>query len=97
MNILQTVSSRLSEILGRRSEDFSAHYALSPSNGVMPIDIAALAIACERAFGIALYDEKVIAWQTVGDAVRHIEKLHEDGQHENTERTDSDREAWFYE
>lgn len=65
--------------------------------GVTPMDIAKLAIACEQAFGIALYDEKIAQWETVGDVCRHIEELLDEGQAEAVEHTDEDRTAWYYE
>lgn len=97
MNVFRTVAGLLGEILSRDERDISAAFALTPENRVAPVDVAKLAIACEKAFGLSLYDEKVAAWETVGDAVRHVEELLEEGVAEPVERTDADRTAWYYE
>lgn len=97
MNVREKVVNLLSEILLRAPDDMNAAYPLTRANDVALIDVAKLAIACEEAFQIALYDEKIAGWKTVGDVCRHIEELLEEGQAEAAERSEAEREAWFYE
>lgn len=97
MNVRKKVVDLLSEILSGDPHEMDASFSLTRENDVAPIDIAKLAIACEKAFQITLYDEKIAGWKTVGDACRHIEELLEEGQAEAVERSDEEREAWFYE
>ena len=97
MNVCKTVVALLSEILSGDPDEMDASFSLTRANSVAPIDIAKLAIACEQAFRIALYDEKIAEWKTVGDVCRHVAELLEEGQAEDTERSDEDRTAWFYE
>lgn len=87
----------LSEILSGDPLDMNAAFRLTPENGVAPIDIAKLAIACEKAFGIPLYNEKIAQWETVGDVCGHIQRLLDEGLAEPTQRTDADRVGWYYE
>lgn len=97
MHTKRRVTELLSNILSCAPEDLHRAFALTPANGVAPIDIARLAIACEEAFGLTLYDEKIAAWETVGDVCAHLDALLEEGLAEKTERTEDDRTAWFYE
>lgn len=97
MKVFKTVAALLGEILLRDPFEFSAAFALSPENGVAPIDVAKLAIACEKAFSLALYDEKVAEWKTLGGVCAHLEELLEEGLAEPAERTDADRVGWYYE
>ena len=97
MNVRKQIVDLLSEILLRDTDDMSAAFSLARANDVAPIDIAKFAIACESAFRITLYDEKIAEWKTLGDAFRHIEELLEEGQAEATDRSDEERTAWFYE
>ncbi|HML48915.1 MAG TPA: acyl carrier protein [Clostridia bacterium] len=97
MNVRKKVVDLLSEILSGDPYEMDASFALTRENDVAPIDIAKLTLACENAFRISLYDEKIADWKTVGDACRHIEELLEEGQAEATERSEEEREAWFYE
>lgn len=97
MNVQKTVSRLLGEILLRDAYDIRAAFPLTAENRVTPIDIAKLAIACERAFRLTLFDERIAQWRTVGDACGHIEALLEEGMAEPTERTDEERTAWYYE
>lgn len=97
MKVYPTVTDLLSEILLRERTELTPSYPLTSAGRVTPMDVAKLAIACERAFGLTLYDEKIAQWQTVADVCRLIEELLEEGQGEKTERTDDDRTAWYYE
>lgn len=96
-NVRGTVVRLLSEILAGDPLDISTTFLLAPENGVTPIDIAKLAIACEKEFGFSLFDEKIAQWKTVGDACAHIEELLEEGLGESIDRSDEDRIDWFYE
>lgn len=91
------VSGLLAEILMRDPLDILPGFALSDKEGVTPMDVAKLAIACEKAFSLTLYDEKVAEWRTVSDACAHIEALLEEGMDRPAERSESERTAWFYE
>ncbi|MDL2319399.1 hypothetical protein LJC74_10105 [Eubacteriales bacterium OttesenSCG-928-A19] len=94
MSVLNKVTRLLGEILSCDPLDISVSCRL---DGIAPIDLAKLAIACEGAFGFPLYDEKIAEWQTLGDACRHIDELLEEGMAESTERSDEDRIGWYYE
>ena len=97
MKTMSRIADLLGEILSRDAYDFSHTFRLSTENGVTPLDVAKLAIACEQTFGFPLYDEKIAQWRTLGDAARHIDELLEEGQAESTARTDEDRVGWYYE
>ena len=98
MNTLNKVTTMLSEILSIDPADITPSFPLTSSqSGVEPIDVAKLAIACERAFGFPLFDEKIAEWRTVADVCEHIDELLEEGLAEATERTDEDRIGWYYE
>lgn len=96
MNVHRKVAGLLREILSRPAEEFGGDFALAAENGVTPLDVARLAIACERGFGLALYDEKIARWRRVGDVVAHIEGLLDDGETARADLDDDDRTAWFY-
>ncbi len=97
----RTVVDLLAEVLARDARDLDMDleedFALTPENRVEPVDIAKLAIACERTYRLALRDEEVAQWRTLGDAMAHVARLLEEGQAEPTERSEEDRTAWFYE
>lgn len=97
MNVRKKIVELFSEILSGDPDDMGASFSLTQANDVAPIDVAKLAIACERVFRIPLYDEKIAEWKTLGDAFRHVEELLEEGQAEATERSEEERTDWFYE
>ena len=96
MNVYETASELLSSILAGNTGELDHRFSLSVGNGVAPIDVAKFAIACEKAFKLALHDEDIADWQTLGDACEHIEALLEMGDAEPLERDEGDRTAWFY-
>ena len=93
----EKVVGLLGDILSAEPEELKASFALTAANGVLPIDIAKLAISCEEAFGFSLCDEEIAEWKMVADVCRHIEELIEDGQAEAAEKTEEDRVDWYYE
>lgn len=97
MKTLDTVAALLGEILSLDPLEMGSSFPLSPAAGVAPMDVAKLAIACERAFGFSLFDEKIAQWETLGDVGDHIDELLEEGLAEPTQRSDEDRTAWYYE
>lgn len=97
MNIYKTVTNLLGDITSADPYDMRPGFRLSPENGIAPIDVARLAIACEKKFRIPLYDEKIAEWETLGDVCAHLERLLEEGLAEPLERTDRDRTGWYYE
>lgn len=97
MNAAQTVFVRMGEILLKDESEMHARFALSKENGVTPVDVAKLVMALEREWGFTLHDEKVALWRTLDDAVRHVERLLEEGLDQPTERSEAERTAWFYE
>lgn len=97
MNVAETVVTLLSEILTRDPMDLPASMTLDAEYDVSPIDVARLAIACEKAFGIALYDEKVAQWHTLNDVCQHLEGLMEAGLAKKPIVTEAERTAWHYE
>lgn len=94
--VYRKVAGLLGEILQRDAQEIRPSMPLGRQPGVEPVDVAKLAIACEDAFGFALYDEKIAACQTLGDLCTHIERLLEEGLAESTERSDADRTNWYY-
>lgn len=96
-NVPATAVDLLSRVLSADREDIGMAFGLTEANGVTPMEVAKFAIACEKTFGLTLYDEKIAQWRTVGDACRHISELLEEGQAEAVERSEDDRTAWFYE
>lgn len=97
MKTIGIVTDLLSEILSGDARDMGAAFRLTEENDVMPIDIAKLAIACERAFSLSLYDEKIAQWNTIGDVCEHIDALLEEGLSKPPERSDEERIDWYYE
>ncbi len=92
-----TVSELLAEVLKNDAHGFGKDHALSPANGITPLDIAKLAILCEHAYHVVLHDEIIAEWRTLGDVEAHVERLLEAGEAEPLEREQEDRTAWFYE
>ncbi len=92
-----TVSELLAEVLKNDAHGFKKDDALSPANGIMPMDIAKLAILCEHAYHVVLRDEIIADWRTLGDVEAHVAHLIEAGEAEPLEREEEDRTAWFYE
>ena len=97
MKVFEVAAGLLGDVISRDSQELNEDVMLCIENDIDSIDIARFAIACEETFGLVLHDEKIAAWQTLGDACTHIEKLLEDGQAERTERTEEERIGWFYE
>ena len=96
-SIFETAADLLGDVLSQDPQAMTALFALSPTNDVSLLDIAKWVIACEEAFLLSIPDEQVAGWHTLGDACARIEALLEEGQGENTERTEEDRAGWFYE
>lgn len=92
----ENVMELLGKILSRDAAELSLSFALTRANRVEPIDIARLAMACERAFGLALYDEKVAQWRTVADVCGHIAALLEEGLATALPEDDEGRVNWYY-
>ena len=73
--------------------------AITPAtrlDGLSYQELAAAAIACERAFHIEMEDERIGELKCVADWMRYIgERMGEDGQ-AYTPPTDAERESWFY-
>lgn len=97
MRIRETVAELAAEVLSRDALDMTASFALTRENRVAPIDVAALAIACERAFHIAFHDELVAQWRTLVDVLTDIQRLLDDGMAEPVARSDEERTGWYYE
>lgn len=97
MNTLDLLTELLGGILSCDPMDLSASFKLTEANGVSPIDVAKLAIACEQRLGFRLYDEHIAQWKTLGDAQRDIDALLEEGLGKPTLHSDEERTAWFYE
>lgn len=97
MNVQEHIKELLGEILCRALADETKAFALSPANGVTALDIAQLAIACERHFGFALHDEKIAKWETLRDAASHIGELLDEGQGLQTTYSEEERTPWHYE
>lgn len=87
----------LSEILSVDQEDIPAYMPFTRENGVNPMDVASLVIACEKEFKITIFDEDVLALQCIADLAAHIDKMLEDGLFDAPAITEEDRTAWFYE
>lgn len=97
MNVQATVIDLASNILSGEKREITAAYRLTRDNKVAPIDVAELAIRCEKAFGFLLMDEKIAQWETIGDACATIEEALEEGMDQKTIRTEDERTDWFYE
>ncbi len=95
--VIHKVIKMLAEILSIEPEDISPKMALTKDNGVDPIDVASLVIACEKEFKINLFDELVLEFASVADLAAHIDKMLADGLFDAPEITEEDRTAWFYE
>lgn len=91
------VRDLLAEIIGVDEEVITPQMALSESNGIAPIDVAALVIACEKTFKITIHDEDVASFACVSDLAAYIGQKLEAGLYDMPERTEEDRTAWFYE
>lgn len=95
--VIQKVRRLLADIISVEPEDITAAMTLTYDNGVDPIDVAALVIACEKEFKVTIHDEDVAGFGCAGDLAAYIDKLLEAGLYEMPERTEEDRTAWFYE
>ena len=95
--VIFKVNKLLADIISVDPEDISAKMPLTRDNGVEPIDIAALVIACEKEFRITIHDEDVSTFACTADLAEHIDQMLEAGLNEIPERTEEDRTAWFYE
>ena len=95
--VIHKVKKMLADIISIDPEDISSRMALTKANGVDPIDVACLVIACEKEFGITIHDEDVLAIRSVAGLAAHIDQMLNDGINEPAERTEEDRTAWFYE
>jgi acyl carrier protein len=87
----------LSDIIGVEAEDVPIKMALTKDNGVYPLDIAKLVIACEREYKVTIHDEYVLTFRSASDMADYIDNLLSLGLNEIPERTEEDRVAWFYE
>ncbi len=92
-----TVGELLGEVLRHDFQAYSPSFALTRENGVEPIDIAKLAMACERVYRVTLNDEEIAEWHTLGDANAHVQRLLDAGDDKALARDDTDRTGWFYE
>jgi len=95
--VIHKVKRMLSDIISVDPEDIASRMALTRENGVNPIDVSCLIIACEKEFGIIIHDEDVLTFGRVADLAAHIDQMISDGMNEPAERTEEDRTAWFYE
>lgn len=95
--VILKVKKLLVEIIGVEAEDVTARMPLTKDNGVDPLDIAKLIIACEREFKVTIHDEDVLDFHCAGDIAAYIDNLLSLGLNEMPERTEEDRTAWFYE
>jgi acyl carrier protein len=91
------VRKMLSDIIGVEAADVPIKMALTKDNGVYPLDIAKLVIACEKEYKVTIHDEYVLTFRCVGDLADYIDNLLSLGLNEMPERTEEDRTAWFYE
>lgn len=94
--IFYEVAGLLASIQGFDSARLSPDTPLS-RDGVKPIDLARLVIACEKRWRVTLHDDEVIGFRCLGDLAAHIERMLADALDERSEVTDEDRTAWFYE
>ncbi len=95
--VIYKVIKLLADILSVEPADISAKMTLTRDNGVEPIDVAALVIACEKEFKITIHDEDVSAFTCAAGLAAHIDQMLEAGLADTPELTDEDRTAWFYE
>lgn len=96
MNVQATVIDLASNILSGEKREINAAFRLTRDNQVAPIDVAELAIRCEREFGFPLHDERIAQWETIGDVCACIEEGLEEGLGEKAIRTEDERTGWFY-
>lgn len=95
--VVLKVRKLLSEIIGVEAEDITTRMPLTKDNGVDPLDIAKLIIACEKEFKVTIHDEDVLSFHCAGNIADYIDNLLSLGLNEMPERTEEDRTAWFYE
>jgi acyl carrier protein len=70
---------------------------LAGENGLEPIDLVRLIIACEGKFKITIRDEDVYQWQCMGDIAAYIDGCLREGTADLALRSENQRQAWFYE
>ena len=95
--VIHKVTRMLADIISADEEDISPKMPLTGVNGVYPIDLAGLIIACEKEFRITIHDEDVLTFGCIADLAAYIDQMALDGLAETPERTEEDRTAWFYE
>lgn len=95
--VVLKVRKLLSEIIGVEAEDITSMMPLTKDNGVDPLDIAKLIIACEKEFKVTIHDEDVLDFRCAYDIAAYIDNLLSLGLFDMPERTEEDRTAWFYE
>ena len=95
--VIHKVRALLADIISVAPEDIKSKMTLTHDNGVDPIDVAALVIACEKEYKVIIHDEDIPSFGCVADLATYIDKLLEAGLYDMPERTEEDRTAWFYE
>ncbi len=95
--VILKVRKLLAEIIGVEAVDITSRMPLTKDNGVDPLDIAKLIIACEKEFKVTIHDEDVLDFHCAYDIAAYIDNLLSLGLNDIPERTEEDRTAWFYE
>ena len=95
--VLSKVRKLLANILSLDTEDVPSRLPFTKENGITPMDVAALVIACEKHFRIVIHDEEVSAFTCAADLAAHIRHMLEEGSNLPQNFSEEDRTAWFYE
>lgn len=95
--VVHEVEKLLSDIIGVEADEIVATTTLSKRNGVEPLDVAKLIIACEKKFKLTIHDEDVHTFLCIGDLAAYIDQKLSEGYADTPEITDEDRVAWYYE
>lgn len=90
------VARILADILEIDEEDITSDMALTPEFEVEKIHIAKLVIECEKKFKVAIHDEKVHGFHTVGDVVKYIENTLSENEGNTSESAEEERMWWYY-
>ena len=94
--VVAHVRRMLADITGVEADTIKAKTSLHKDDGIEPIDVAKLVIACEKQYKITIHDEDVLTFRTVGELSAHIDQMLLDGL-DAPELTDEERTAWYYE
>ena len=93
--IYTLIRRELAQMRGVTEADFGRDSAIA--GGISVRELAQLLMACEREFAVTVHDEDAPDFRCVADLEEHIRRKMQDGTEGVVQRTQRERDAWFYE